>query len=123
MKGDVQDIESIATGNNDFRRVLYTARNCQLVVVSLKPQEDIGAEVHKLDCSTAAQDEGLRDLHRLGVLGRADRLTARRRGGPAVPRTFSSRSSPPEGQGGPTTIRARVSAQTGHQQKSGWLSF
>lgn len=49
MKGYVQDIESIATGNNEFRRVLYTARNCQLVVMSLKPQEDIGAEVHKLD--------------------------------------------------------------------------
>jgi mannose-6-phosphate isomerase-like protein (cupin superfamily) len=49
MKGYVQDIESIATGNNDFRRVLYTARNCQLVVMSLKPQEDIGAEVHQLD--------------------------------------------------------------------------
>lgn len=49
MKGYVQDIESIATGNSKFRRVLYTARNCQLVVMSLKPQEDIGAEVHKLD--------------------------------------------------------------------------
>ena len=49
MKGYVKDIESIATGNNEFRRVLYTARNCQLVVMSLKPQEDIGAEVHKLD--------------------------------------------------------------------------
>jgi len=49
MKGYVQDIKSIASGNNDFRRVLYTARNCQLVVMSLKPQEDIGAEVHKLD--------------------------------------------------------------------------
>lgn len=49
MKGYVQDIESIATGNSKFRRVLYTARSCQLVVMSLKPQEDIGAEVHKLD--------------------------------------------------------------------------
>jgi mannose-6-phosphate isomerase-like protein (cupin superfamily) len=49
MKGYVQDIESITTGNPDFRRVLYTARNCQLVVMSLKPQEDIGAEVHQLD--------------------------------------------------------------------------
>ena len=49
MKGYVQDIESIATANSNFRRVLYTARNCQLVVMSLKPQEDIGAEVHKLD--------------------------------------------------------------------------
>lgn len=49
MKGYVQDIESITTDNDDFRRVLYTARNCQLVVMALKPQEDIGAEVHKLD--------------------------------------------------------------------------
>jgi mannose-6-phosphate isomerase-like protein (cupin superfamily) len=49
MKGYVQDIGSIATGNNDFRRVLYTAQNCQLVVMSLKPQEDIGAEAHKVD--------------------------------------------------------------------------
>ncbi len=49
MKGYVQDIESIATDNDDFRRVLYTARNCQLVVMALKPQEEIGAEVHKLD--------------------------------------------------------------------------
>jgi len=49
MKGYVQDIETIANGNSDFRRVLYTARACQLVAMSLKPQEDIGAEVHKLD--------------------------------------------------------------------------
>jgi mannose-6-phosphate isomerase-like protein (cupin superfamily) len=33
----------------NFRQVLYTAKNCQLVVMSLKPKEDIGMEVHKLD--------------------------------------------------------------------------
>jgi len=49
MKGFVQDIESIAENNEEFRRVLYTAKNCQLVVMALKPQEDIGAEVHTLD--------------------------------------------------------------------------
>ena len=49
MKGYVQDIESVAIENGDFRRVLYTARNCQIVVMALKPKEDIGAEVHKLD--------------------------------------------------------------------------
>jgi mannose-6-phosphate isomerase-like protein (cupin superfamily) len=49
MKGYVQDIESIAVKNVDFRQVLYTTRNCQLVVMALKPQEEIGAEVHKLD--------------------------------------------------------------------------
>ncbi len=49
MKGYVQNIETIATNNDDFRRVLHTARNCQLVVMSLKPKEEIGAEVHQLD--------------------------------------------------------------------------
>jgi len=49
MKGYVQDIESLAIKNDEFRRVLYTAKNCQLVLMALKPKEEIGAEVHKLD--------------------------------------------------------------------------
>ena len=49
MKGFVQNIEDIAVKNEEFRRVLYTARNCQLVVMALKPKEEIGMEVHKLD--------------------------------------------------------------------------
>ena len=49
MKGLVQDIEGLAVKNHEFRRVLYTARHCQLVVMALKPKEEIGAEVHKLD--------------------------------------------------------------------------
>jgi len=49
MKGFVKNIESIAVESEEFRRVLYTAKNCQLVVMSLKPGEEIGAEVHQLD--------------------------------------------------------------------------
>jgi mannose-6-phosphate isomerase-like protein (cupin superfamily) len=49
MKGYVQNIEVIADDNNEFRRVLYTAQHCQLVVMALKPKEEIGAEIHKLD--------------------------------------------------------------------------
>ncbi len=49
MKGYVQDIEGIAARNLDFRQVLYTAQHCQVVVMSLNPKEEIGAEVHKLD--------------------------------------------------------------------------
>jgi mannose-6-phosphate isomerase-like protein (cupin superfamily) len=49
MKGFVKDIEGLAVKNDEFRQVLYTARNCQLVVMALKPKEEIGAEVHKLD--------------------------------------------------------------------------
>lgn len=49
MKGFVQDIEGLSTQNNEFRKVLYTAKSCQLVLMALKPQEEIGAEVHRLD--------------------------------------------------------------------------
>ena len=45
----MQNIEELATKNANFRRVLYTAKNCQLVVMSLHPAEEIGMEVHKLD--------------------------------------------------------------------------
>jgi mannose-6-phosphate isomerase-like protein (cupin superfamily) len=47
MKGFVGDIEDQAEGNSDFRRVIYTGKNIQLVLMSLKPGEDIGEEVHK----------------------------------------------------------------------------
>jgi mannose-6-phosphate isomerase-like protein (cupin superfamily) len=49
MKGFVQDIEDLAVKNDRFRRVLYTAQHCQLVVMALAPKEEIGAEVHTLD--------------------------------------------------------------------------
>jgi len=47
--GFVQDIESIAIKNDDFRQVLYTSKHSQLVVMALKPKEEIGAEIHNLD--------------------------------------------------------------------------
>jgi mannose-6-phosphate isomerase-like protein (cupin superfamily) len=49
MDGFVQDIGDLAARNDDFRRVLNTAKHCQLVAMALKPHEAIGAEVHKLD--------------------------------------------------------------------------
>ena len=49
MNGFIQDIESLAVKNDDFRQVIYTAKFSQLVLMALKPKEDIGAEVHKLD--------------------------------------------------------------------------
>lgn len=49
MKGYVVNIEKVSEENSNFRKVLYTAPNSQLVVMSLKPNEDIGEEVHTLD--------------------------------------------------------------------------
>lgn len=44
--GFVGDIEGLAEKNSDFRQVLYTGENVQLVLMTLKPGEDIGAETH-----------------------------------------------------------------------------
>ena len=49
MKGFVQNIEDLAIKNDDFRQVLYTTKQCQLVLMALKPKGEIGAEVHKSD--------------------------------------------------------------------------
>ena len=46
MRGFVRDIEDLTAHNLDFRRVLYTGRNLQLVLMSIKPGEDIGEEIH-----------------------------------------------------------------------------
>lgn len=45
-KGFMADIEKATVENTDFRRVLYTGKFSQLVLMSLKPGEEIGAEVH-----------------------------------------------------------------------------
>ena len=45
-KGFVANLEKETPKNNDFRRVLYTGKYSQLVLMSLKPGEEIGEEVH-----------------------------------------------------------------------------
>lgn len=45
-KGFVTDIETETVQNTDFRRVLYTGKYSQLVLMRLKPGEEIGEEVH-----------------------------------------------------------------------------
>lgn len=46
MKGYVDNIEKRTKENDDFRRVLYTGKHIQLVLMTLQPGEDIGEEVH-----------------------------------------------------------------------------
>lgn len=47
MKGFVENIEQLTTGNMHFRRVVYTGKHLQLVLMTLQPGEEIGAEVHE----------------------------------------------------------------------------
>lgn len=46
MKGFVDDIEDKTERNADFRRVLYTGKQMQLVLMAIPPGEEIGEEVH-----------------------------------------------------------------------------
>jgi len=47
MKGFTTNIEKDTLENDNFRKVLYTAQHCQLVLMSLQPQEEIGMEIHQ----------------------------------------------------------------------------
>jgi len=49
MSGYFTHLEDATVENDNFRTVVYTAPNCQLVLMSLLPQEQIGEEVHQLD--------------------------------------------------------------------------
>jgi mannose-6-phosphate isomerase-like protein (cupin superfamily) len=46
MKGFNANIENATLANSNFRQVLYTGKHSQLVLMSLKPNEEIGMEVH-----------------------------------------------------------------------------
>ncbi|MBU1083164.1 cupin domain-containing protein [Patescibacteria group bacterium] len=46
MKGYIENIEQVTKTNTLFRKVLYTGKYSQLVLMNLKPGEEIGAEVH-----------------------------------------------------------------------------
>lgn len=46
MKGYVANIEDLTEENHDFRQVLYTGQHLQLVLMALKPGQDIGSETH-----------------------------------------------------------------------------
>jgi mannose-6-phosphate isomerase-like protein (cupin superfamily) len=47
MKGFVDDIEKLTEDNADYRRVLYTGKHLQLVLMALQPGEEVGEEVHE----------------------------------------------------------------------------
>ncbi|MBN1494916.1 cupin domain-containing protein [Candidatus Peregrinibacteria bacterium] len=46
MKGFNTNIEQATLDNNNFRQVLYTGKHCQLVLMCIQPNEEIGMEVH-----------------------------------------------------------------------------
>ncbi len=49
MNGYIANIEKLSLENDNFRRVLYTGKHGQLVLMSLLPKEEIGEEIHDVD--------------------------------------------------------------------------
>lgn len=49
MKGYITNIEKETLENENYRKVLYTAKNSQLVLMTIQPGDEIGEEVHTLD--------------------------------------------------------------------------
>ncbi len=45
-RGYCDNIDKATLANEDFRRVLYTGHNLQLVLMTLQPGDEIGEEVH-----------------------------------------------------------------------------
>ncbi len=69
MRGFADNIEKLTLKNNYFRKVIFTGKYCQLVLMSLKPGEDIGMEVHNGLDQFFRVDSGVGKL----VIGRTEK--------------------------------------------------
>ena len=72
MKGYVDNIEGATVANEDFRRVLYTGSNLQLVLMTLPPGCDIGEEVHEDRDQFFRVEEGQGEIRIDGVANRVE---------------------------------------------------
>src|SRR4029079_2739816 len=75
MKGFVEDIEHKTEENSDFRHVLYTGKNMQLVLMALEPGEEIGEEVHRDRDQFFRVEEGKGELWIDGAVKKIERDT------------------------------------------------
>jgi len=70
MKGYVADIEKLTLENNNFRKVLYTGKNLQLVLMTIQSSDDIGEEVHEEHDQFFRVEEGKGEVFIEGVTTR-----------------------------------------------------
>lgn len=62
-KGYIDNIDKATVANEDFRRTLYTGKYLQLVLMTLQPGEEIGAEVHEDHDQFFRIEEGEGEVH------------------------------------------------------------
>ena len=71
-KGYVDNIDKATVANEDFRRVLYTGENLQLVLMTLQPGDEIGEETHEDRDQFFRIEEGEGEVHIDGVKNRVE---------------------------------------------------
>jgi mannose-6-phosphate isomerase-like protein (cupin superfamily) len=60
---DIRNIEKETVQNENYRKVLFTGKNIQLVLMSLKPMEEIGEEIHDDTDQFFRVDSGIGEVH------------------------------------------------------------
>lgn len=71
-KGFVKNIENLTLTNDNFRKVLYTGHNLQLVLMTLKPGDEIGEEIHEDRDQFFRVEEGSGEFSIDGVTHKVD---------------------------------------------------
>ena len=74
MKGFNANIEKDTIENTNFRKVLYTGKHSQLVLMRLKPNEEIGMEVHPDNDQFFRIEKGEGKSNKSGVKEETERL-------------------------------------------------
>lgn len=72
MKGFTGDIEALTLANDDFRKVVYTGAHLQLVLMTLRPGEEIGLEVHTDRDQFFRVEAGSGEIHIDGAVTRLE---------------------------------------------------
>ncbi|HEX6313669.1 MAG TPA: cupin domain-containing protein [Gemmatimonadaceae bacterium] len=73
MRGFIDNIQTLTGQNRDFRRVVYTARHIQLVLMTLEPGAEIGEEVHPDTDQFFRVEEGRGEVMIEGAMTRVER--------------------------------------------------
>jgi mannose-6-phosphate isomerase-like protein (cupin superfamily) len=72
MKGFIDNIEELTENNDNFRQVLYTGKNLQLVLMKMQPGEEIGEEIHEDRDHFFRIEVGQGEIWIDGVVNKAD---------------------------------------------------
>ena len=128
-RGYCENIEKLTVENEDFRRVLYTGKHLQLVLMTLQPGDEIGSEVHedrdqffRIDKGEGAVDiDGTENKvsDGSGVIVPAGARHNVRNTGPAPLRLYTLYGPPEHKDGITQATKAHADARHAHEEWDG----